>query len=147
MGGRLCKGRAVTSTAATNIDLFCLAAEQNDWVRARLALTRAKEEAQLESVRALALDTGPVMFAFARAYLVGLKGHFDENFDFVKNELFADGADISVYKDAIAHALCSNLFSKKLVSNAADRETVLMLREAQASGAGMSSFSIVLIYF
>ena len=112
-----------------------------------MALTRAKEEAQLESVRALALDTGPVMFAFARAYLVGLKGHFDENFDFVKNELFADGADISVYKDAIAHALCSNLFSKKLVSNAADRETVLMLREAQASGAGMSSFSIVLIYF
>ena len=147
MGGRLCKGRAVASTAATNIDLFCLAAEQNDWVRARLALTRAKEEAQLESVRALALDTGPVMFAFARAYLVGLKGHFDENFDFVKNELFADGADISVYKDAIAHALCSNLFSKKLASNAADRETVLMLREAQASGAGMSSFSIVLIYF
>ena len=115
-----------------------------------MALTRAKEEAQLESVRALALDTGPVMFAFARAYLVGLKGHFDENFDFVKNELFADGADISVYKDAIAHALCShlsNLDPKKLVSNAADRETVLMLREAQASGAGMYSFSIVLIYF
>lgn len=149
MGGRLCTGRAIegVNTAASNEDAFFLAAGENDWKSARLALTKAKKKAQLESVRALALDTEPVMFAFAKAHLMGLKGHFDENFDFVKNELFSGDADISHYKGAMVHALLSNLDPEKLVSDAADRETVVMLSEAQANGAGMSSFSIVFINF